>query len=373
MLLNFISWNFDPEIVSLPALSPRWYGLLFALVFYFGYLILKRIFKKEGVGEKVLDSLTLYVVLGTLLGARLGHVFFYGPLYTDAGDGYLQDPLSILNIREGGLASHGAAIGILIALYLFFRKNKEFNKGYLWLVDRLVIAVMLGGALVRLGNFTNSEIIGQPSESPLAVVFAQNSLQYLDYYLDEEEEVKLTSYELTKIDSTSVYEGRECQVYELSLSMEGSKADLVSFVGFQLNMAWNHKALADKHLVFDPLVEPQLNSYGTGYTTNIRVYGIPRHPAQLYESFSYLIIFLILLAVYRKYGADCPGGLLLGLFLALVFSARFAIEFLKENQVSFESELTLNMGQYLSIPFVFAGIALVFYALRFNKRTLKGG
>ena len=250
-----INWSVGPEIIDLGFLSLRWYGLLFALSFIVGYKIMLKIFLNEGKSEKSLESLTMFMIFGTIIGARLGHTLFYDPVY------YLSNPIEILKVWQGGLASHGAALGILIFLYLFVKKNKNFT--YLWIVDRIVIVVALAGFFIRLGNFFNSEILGQPTDLPWAVIF-------------------------TNVD------------------------------------------------------------------------GFPRHPSQLYEAFSYLIIFFYLFRFYKAKIATLKPGHLLARFLILVFSTRFMVEFTKMNQVDFESDMVLNMGQILSIPFVLIGIYLLF-------------
>ena len=163
ILINFINWDVSPEIFHLGPVSVRWYGLLFALSFVFGYLILTRIFVKEGKPKTDVEQLSVYVIFGTVIGARLGHCLFYNPSY------YLSNPIEILKVWEGGLASHGAAIGIIIALYLYSRKRKDQN--LLWLLDRLVIVVALGGSLIRLGNLFNSEIYGIETQVPWAFIF----------------------------------------------------------------------------------------------------------------------------------------------------------------------------------------------------------
>ncbi len=165
MIISSIFWNVSPEIVKLGPFTVRWYGLLFALAFVFGYLILTKIYKLEKKSSADLEQLSIYVILGTVIGARLGHCLFYDPAY------YLSHPIEILKVWEGGLASHGAAIGILIAIYLITKKQKD--KTMLWILDRLVIVVALGGALIRLGNLFNSEIIGKPSDLPWAFIFAR--------------------------------------------------------------------------------------------------------------------------------------------------------------------------------------------------------
>ena len=253
-LLTFINWDVSPEIFHLGPVSVRWYGLLFALSFVFGYLILTKIFIKEGKPKTDVEQLSVYVIFGTVIGARLGHCLFYNPSY------YLSNPIEILKVWEGGLASHGAAIGIIIALYLYSRKKKDQN--LLWLLDRLVIVVALGGSLIRLGNLFNSEIYGIETQVPWAFIFP--------------------------------------------------------------------------------------NGAGAGM--------VPRHPTQIYESLAYLIIFIVLFITYNKRKKIFNNGFLFGLFLILVFTFRFFVEFVKAVQEPFEADLPLKMGQWLSIPFVLIGI-----------------
>lgn len=261
MLLNQISWDISPVIFSLGSLHIRWYGLFFALSFYLGYVILeKQVFRREGLPIGLLDRLATYVVIGTVVGARLGHVFFYEPA------SYLRDPISILKIWEGGLASHGAAIGILLALWIFKRKS---GKTYLWTLDRLVIVVALGGFFIRMGNLMNSEIYGHYTSLPWGFVFLRDG--------------------------------------------------------------------------------------ETG----------PRHPTQIYEALSYLILFFALLKYYISNYKKLKEGFIFGVFLIVLFGVRFLIEFVKEPQVAFEQTMTLNMGQWLSIPFILAGAGLLWYT---NKK-----
>lgn len=266
MLLNAIHWNLDPDIFHLGPFTVRYYGLLFAAAFFFGYYFMKKIFEREGLSQEKLDSLTVYTAVGTVIGARLGHCLFYQPEF------YLANPIEILKIWEGGLASHGAAIGILIALYLFARMH---HRTYLWVLDRVVIMVALGGFFIRMGNLMNSEIYGVVTDLPWGFVFERRG------------EV------------------------------------------------------------------------------------LPKHPTQIYEALSYLSIFLLLYWVYRKKATQVKEGTVFGLFLTLLFSARFFIEFIKENQVPFEEYLPLNMGQLLSIPFVLVGLVIIFLAQR-NKRYMIG-
>lgn len=170
-ILNYITWTASDEIFrfTLPffgSVALRWYGLLFALGFVFGQIILTRIYRGDGIKERWVDVITLYMIVGTVLGARLGHCLFYEP------EIYLNDPIRILKVWEGGLASHGATVGILLALYLYSRK---FKFDYLYVLDRIVIVVALGGALIRLGNLFNSEIIGKATDVPWAFIFVHNN------------------------------------------------------------------------------------------------------------------------------------------------------------------------------------------------------
>lgn len=176
----YINWNPAPEMFTIPGINwpVRWYGLMWAFAFLASHFIMNRIYKTEGRSEKALDTLTLYIILGTVIGARLGHCLFYGPLFDEydavAGqllqEGYLSHPLNMLKVYEGGLASHGGAIGIITAMILYCRKTKE---SWLWLFDRLVVVVPLAGMFIRIGNLINSEIIGKVTDVPWAFVFKQ--------------------------------------------------------------------------------------------------------------------------------------------------------------------------------------------------------
>lgn len=167
MLLNAIVWNVDPELFSLGPLHVRWYGLLWAAGIWITLLVTQRIFKKEKLPEEWLDKLFMYTVIGTIVGARLGHCLFYG------WDHYSANPIEILYIWQGGLASHGGAIGIAVAIYLY---NKNVSKkGYIWVMDRLLIGVTLCAASIRLGNLMNSEIYGEVTTLPWGFYFPRDS------------------------------------------------------------------------------------------------------------------------------------------------------------------------------------------------------
>ncbi|HQQ93567.1 MAG TPA: prolipoprotein diacylglyceryl transferase [Bacteroidia bacterium] len=178
MPLSYVHWNPSPEIFTIPGIDwpVRWYGLMWALSFIASHFIMNRVYKTEGRSDKALDTLTLYIILGTILGARLGHCLFYGPWFDEydttgrlINEGYLSHPLNILKVYEGGLASHGGAIGIILAMILYCRKEKE---NMLWLFDRMVIVVPLAGMCIRIGNLINSEIIGRVTDVPWAFIFS---------------------------------------------------------------------------------------------------------------------------------------------------------------------------------------------------------
>lgn len=254
-----IVWNVDPDIFHLGPITIRYYGILFALSFFLGYSLMRSVFRREGKPEADLETLLTYMMVGTIAGARLGHCLFYDPGY------YLSNPIQILKVWEGGLASHGGAIGILTALYLYCRRRPD--QPYLWLLDRMVITIALAGLFIRLGNFFNSEILGVPSDVPWAIIFD-------------------------------------------------------------------------------------------------RIDAVPRHPAQLYESLAYGIIFVGLYRIYDTLETRTPNGFIFGLFLTSVFGFRFFVEFVKERQAAYGGDLPLSVGQLLSIPLVIAGVVLLVRALR---------
>jgi len=168
-----IDWTVTPELIE-GWRTPNWYGLLFVTGLIIGYFVVKRMFKKEGIGEEALDKLVMYMIVGTIVGARLGHVFFYGPYFDETingrlVEGYFSHPFNILKVWEGGLASHGAALMILIGLYMFSKKTVQ--KPFLWILDRISAPVAIGATFIRLGNLVNHEIVGHPTDLPWAFKF----------------------------------------------------------------------------------------------------------------------------------------------------------------------------------------------------------
>jgi phosphatidylglycerol:prolipoprotein diacylglycerol transferase len=272
MILNYIHWNPDPEIINIFGISIRYYGLLFVSGLVLSIYILGWIYKRENIPSEHLEKLSIFGIIGILAGARLGHCLFYEPSY------YLSHPLEmILPITfppDGGvkftgyqgLASHGGALGLLIALYFYSRKTKH---SMIDTIDLIAVVAALACGFIRLGNFMNSEIIGIPTTKPWGVIFE-------------------------------------------------------------------------------------------------RVDNVPRHPAQLYEAISYFTIMMIL---YKKMRDRLKSGFFFGLVLVLCFTARFIIEFVKENQVGFEDGMTFNLGQLLSLPYIVVGIGFIIYGLRRTKSS----
>lgn len=162
MNLQYIIWNVSPEIIDIGFLKLHWYGLFFAMAFLMGQKVMTSIYKCEGRDEKEVDNLAIYIIAGTVIGARLGHCLFYDPMF------YLSSPIEFLKIWEGGLASHGGAFGVLFALWLYSRK---FKTSYIWLLDRVSLITLLAGTCIRLGNLMNSEIIGKPTDVSWAFIF----------------------------------------------------------------------------------------------------------------------------------------------------------------------------------------------------------
>ena len=260
----FVNWSVNPEIIGIGALSLRWYSVLFVSGFILGWYIFKWFFKREGVPVTLLDPLLYTLLIGTIVGARLGHCLFYQPdYYLGSWEGFWE----IFMPWKGGLASHGGTIALIIAMVWFARHyGRKHDFDFLWILDHLAIAVCFAACFIRLGNLFNSEIYGDVTTLPWGFVF------------------------------------------------------------------------------------------------ELRGETLPKHPTQLYEAFSYLILGVVLILLYKYRLPKMYRGTFIGLFFIGCFGSRFLIEFIKEPQVGFESEMALNMGQWLSIPFVLLGIGLLIYS-----------
>ena len=264
--LLFVHWNMNPEIFRIGGFAVRWYGVLFVSGFILGYWMFTKFCQKERVDTKMLDPLLFTLLIGTLVGSRLGHCIFYQPeYYFGSWKGFLE----IFQIWKGGLASHGGAMMLVLCMIWFAHKyGSKYHVDFMWLVDHLAIAVAFAGAFIRLGNLCNSEIYGDVTSLPWGFIFERR-----------------------------------------------------------------------------------------GETE-------PKHPTQIYESLSYFILGLILVWIYVKRLNKTYRGTFIGIFFIVCFGMRFLIEFIKEPQVEFEESMTLDMGQWLSMPFVILGIASLVWAYK---------
>lgn len=362
-IVNYIVWSPNPAVFA-GFERLRWYSLLFALGFIISQQLMIYIYRKEGEDERLVDRLTIYMVLSTIIGARLGHVLFYEP------EKYLSNPLDILKVWEGGLASHGAAIAILFALYLYAKKTP--GQSYLWVVDRIVIAVAMTGALIRVGNLMNSEIGGKPTETDSGFVFARDAEEILETLRIPV--VDVSAYRPDYRQSELVGNGIVPVNFDIKIEKGGyAETDLKTALETDVKYVLTKFKSSQKYLSESPEKPLQyiLKDQGDHYLATVETFGIARYPTQIYEAASYLLIFIILFAVWSKYQYRLPDGLFLGLFLISVFGMRFVWEFLKENQVDFEEGLALNMGQALSIPLVIGGIILIIRAAAKGLKPLR--
>lgn len=260
-----INWDVNPELLSLGSLSIRWYSLLFISGFILGWFIFRWFCRRENVSETVLDPLLYTLLIGTIVGARLGHCLFYQPDYYLTSEHFLE----IFMPWKGGLASHGGTLVLFFALIWFARKyGKKHNFDFLWLLDHLAIPTSFAAMFIRLGNLFNSEIYGAVTDLPWGFVFVRD-----------------------------------------------------------------------------------------GQT-------LPAHPTQLYEALSYALLGVVLLLLYKNRVKGLYRGSYIGIFFVVLFGMRFIIEFVKNNQVSFEEGMALNMGQLLSIPFILMGLAILVYSYK---------
>ncbi len=344
-----ITWD-QPLGLDLGFLTLRYYSLLFAGGFFAGYFVISKIWKREQNPEKWLDSLVTYMVIATVIGARLGHVFFYEWAY------YKEHPAKIFAVWEGGLASHGAAVAIIIALIIY--SKKVTLKSPLWILDRIVIVVALAAMFIRIGNMMNSEIYGMPANSSAETVFLNPARESILGAFDD----RITEVDFEETGETLATDSLTYPVYKMTLAFvpqykpEAAKDFTERYIAAQLN----NKKIDDRNVVVAIGTQATVVAGAPVPTIAISVLGVPRYPTQLYEAAAYLIIFLILFYLYWHTGFGQRHGFLFGAFLVLLFGFRFFIEYLKANQVDFEATMNLNMGQWLSIPLVLAGLYFMF-------------
>ncbi|MEQ8238227.1 MAG: prolipoprotein diacylglyceryl transferase [Cyclobacteriaceae bacterium] len=368
-ILDFLIWSPDPDIFKIPLSflgfedrPVRWYGLLFAGGFILSQQVLMWIFKQEGRPEKTVDKLTLYMVTATIIGARLGHCLFYNPGY------YLSNPIEIIKVWEGGLASHGGAIGILIALWLFARKYKEYR--LMWILDRMVIVVALTGAMIRTGNFFNSEMEGVTTNSTTGVVYARFTEDVLNY----DERIESITFSMG-----GQMESNEPGKYPITATIKFERGQQLGerdkqFVESRLRNALLSYDEVTQHIDFgqDKPLAYRVYQERNHWYIDIYGIGIVRHAAQLYEA-GYCLFFMVLLFwLWKEKRLVLPEGFNFALFMMLLWSFRFVDEFFKMNQEAFEESIPLNMGQWLSIPLFLVGAFLMFRAYNDKKLNMAG-
>ncbi len=358
--LDYIIWNGSPEIFSIGTFSLRWYGLFFALGFLISQQILYYVYRKEGKPEADIDTLTIYMVIATIVGARLGHIIFYDPqiIWEEPWSIFLPfefKPFRFIGLQ--GLASHGAAIGILFALWLYSRKKKP-GQTYLQVVDRIVIVVAITGALIRFGNFFNAEIIGKPTDSSIGVLFVSRLTEAIK---DRDDQKIIEDIAYHRNDSVPELPNGRIPLSVYVFFKKGvTQPEARDIMDYAQNVSFRLADYFDRSQTPDYEIAAQKDG---NLAARLTVIGIARHPAQLYESASCVLLFLLLFLIWWQYKENVPPGMLLGIFLIVCFGLRFAYEFLKKNQVAFEDDLPLNMGQILSIPLVIAGIFILIRSL----------
>lgn len=350
-----ITWDFSRGL-DLGFMTLRYYSLLFALGFVLGYFYMKRIYKQEGIPLEKLDTLLTYVVIATVVGARLGHVFFY------QWDVYSADPIQILKVWEGGLASHGAAIAIIIAIIIYAKKVLKSSP--LWVLDRVVITVALAACFIRLGNFANSEIYGDVSNSAWEMVFTDPVRQRITYNYPNQFE----SIEFKELEEYDIGEDFTYPLYDMQFTFTdkvGNRANAERLIFEGIKPLLDHSKKEDLNMVItgSEIVWDESKSL----SGSIQAKGYPRSPTQIYEALAYLAIFFILARLYLVADVRQRQGLLFGLFLIFVFGFRIAIEFIKENQVSAEEGRSYNIGQTLSIPLVIIGLYFSIFAKKLKN------
>ncbi len=363
-MISYIIWNGSPEIFSIGSFSLRWYGLLFALGFLISQQILYYMYRKEGKPEKDVETLTIYMVVATIIGARLGHVIFYQP------DMIWNDPLGIFLPFQfspsfkftglQGLASHGGALGIFFALWLYSRKKKP-GQSYLQILDRIAILVALTGCLIRFGNFFNSEIIGKPTDSPTGIVFSGRVTEAL--LRNQDNLVETIGVIKDKVDTVAVNGQTPIQIYlffKNGISLEAVE----NYVNNDVRSVLLQSTEYVKEFPLVPINYEIVSEKDGAWVAKVHTLGIVRHPAQLYESISCLILFAFLFWYWYRHQLNTPPGRIFGLFMVILWSLRFSYEFLKENQEAFEYGLPINMGQILSIPLFIAGIYILIQSYR---------
>lgn len=378
----YFVWAGNPILMEWGPMTLRWYSIFFTLPFVVFPPIFQYMYEKAGKDSSEVGKLTSYVIIGVIFGARLGHAIFYEWSYYKSHLLQLFLPVVFYPkfkiVGFSGLASHGAAIGIVLAIFFYTKRvkitntfpfiaitNKKAPGEFLWILDHLVILVALGGSFIRIGNFMNSEIIGKPTKGNYGVVFVRDVQDILCYeYSDCIESLVIhKARELSKARPNSNYVPIQLDI-TFKETWNKEKA-IEEFLEKYLKKSLVRLSSCKEALIFEtygsPLNYTLSKKEASGiYHASVYTWGVPRHPSQLYESFSCLLIFIILFFWWKNKGHTLATGRMFGMFLVVLFSLRFGYEFYKENQVPFEDAMLFNMGQLLSLPWIVLGLYLIF-------------
>jgi len=370
LFLDSFLWDPNIFIFQWNEFGLTWYSLLFTLGFILGRAIIFYIYKKEGTFNKMLDIQLIYMIIGTLLGSRIGHIIFYNPEIISINF------LELFKFWKGGLSSHGSAFGILISMFFYsysfkfkglkLKINDRLRHGnnYLKVMDRMVIVVALAACFIRIGNFVNSEIVGLPTNSKYGVIQLN---PYSDKLKQDLPFVKTVTY---KKKETSISPGHPNLNITVYFKNEKYYEKRIRAAVDRLLL----RTMPAQEGSYSHVINPKKSKLEytfvrtkNAFYLNYEAVGVARHPAQLYESFTSFLLFIILFLVWYKKKIMLKPGLLFGLFLVTLFTLRILQENFKENQVRFENEMTLNMGQILSIPLIILGMLLLFFVVYRNQ------
>ena len=378
--LAFINWDFQPEIISSP-IKIVYYGLCWALAFLIGNYLMGKIMKNDNAPDEYSEKILIYALLGGVIGARMGHILFYHLDY------YLANPLDIIKIWEGGLASHGGVLGLLIANYIYSKRVSK--RSFTWSADKIVVVAGIGAALIRFGNLTNSEILGVKSESETAFFFEQDAKRKsASYFKSMENEnmtfgIQLVGSEIepngntSQIDDFNYPQGDFIAEYQIPNGVSKEQVEAFSRQ-WHYNFSENYFNPVEDHIMRDSTRNVKVIVSGNKAKAIMPVLMIPRIPAQLWEAIVYIFIFIFMMLAYWKWKWYLYDGLLFGTFMVLQFTSRFIIEYWKEiqaddviNAANEGASGWINRGQQLSIPAVLIGIIFIVWAVKSGKKDTK--
>jgi prolipoprotein diacylglyceryltransferase len=345
-------WDADPRAFTLLGVSVEWYGILFAAAFGLSYGGVVFFARREGKPFREDLILLLTLIAGVIVGARLAHCLLYDPAY------YLAHPLEILKVWKGGLASHGGALGIVVATWLFSRAYPSHR--FLWLLDRISIVAALFGVLVRVGNFINSEIPGRETGAPYGVVFARPIHDAVLNSSPLARDVRIRGE--GKADDRGTMPLRATVTLgDRVTSREEARQAILREIGPGLG---SDPAAVEHLRAPEGSLEASLRLGPRGYEAELRLLGVCRHPVQLYEAAASCGIFLWLALLWRARWRRLPDGMLFGLLLVTLFGSRFILEMFKAPLPGLDAGLPFRMGQLVSLPFIAAGAALLWATAR---------